>query len=261
MGFKATDNVLVVESDVSSQNGFPSSQLSEHTQKITQQELSNNGSLKDSSFDGVVLNSSQSNSSASFTTAFKLLKSGGTLIVREPIVKEGVTTDSNRTEKQLFLALTLAGFVDTKVTSTENGSNIEITSSKPQFEIGASQAIKFSLNRTPKTTEAPKVWKLDDDEIEDEDALLDEEDKAKPVIKPDDCEVGKGGVKKACKNCTCGRKEEEEEEQRLTTPAPKSACGNCYLGDAFRCGGCPYRGTPAFKPGEKVELSLDVIDV
>merc|ERR1719159_1560451 len=90
----------------------------------------------------------------------------------------------------------------------------------------------------------------------DEDALLGE------VPKP----VGKGksdcsSQPKACANCTCGRKELEDKEgaeeakKKLEQGTVRSSCGSCYLGDAFRCDGCPYRGLPAFKPGSKVELS------
>ena len=94
------------------------------------------------------------------------------------------------------------------------------------------------------------VGLIPDYDLEMEEQLLTEEDKKKPVYE-------KEAKRQPCANCNCGLKEELENQKVTvdTTEIKKSSCGSCYLGDAFRCASCPYLGMPAFKPGEKVELS------
>jgi len=146
---------------------------------------------------------------------------------------------------QLETAGLFAGAIGSKVrerTQAKDGRwHVEFSCLKPNWTIGAAAVLPGA---------AQAVERID------EDALLGE------VPAP----VGKGksdcsSQPKACKNCTCGRKELEdkvgaaEAKKALEQGTQRSSCNNCYLGDAFRCDGCPYRGLPAFKPGTKVELS------
>lgn len=137
------------------------------------------------------------------------------------------------------------------VLKSETFQIIQIEGQKPNYDLGSSAKINL-----PVSDKVAAVWKLDDtidDDIIDADDLLDEEDLKKPD--PASLKVcGTTGKKKACKNCSCGLADELEKETSVKE-TPKSSCGNCYLGDAFRCASCPYLGMPAFKPGEKIQLS------
>ena len=95
------------------------------------------------------------------------------------------------------------------------------------------------------------------------------------LIAPE-CRPKTGKRRRACKDCTCGLAQKiaaedaskrDEADQNLaklqaddlaevdfTVQGKVGSCGNCALGDAFRCDGCPYVGLPAFKPGEEVRI-------
>ncbi|KAG9302599.1 hypothetical protein G9A89_007303 [Geosiphon pyriformis] len=138
---------------------------------------------------------------------------------------------------------------------------VAIVAKKPSYEIGASFTLPFSKATETTNLNKAAIWTLSAEEdnehaeLEDEDELLDEEDLIKPkqssLARPD-CETD--GKRKACKNCSCGLAEELELKAKINQPTI-SSCGNCYLGDAFRCSTCPSLGMPAFKPGEKVVLA------
>ncbi|KAJ6736014.1 ANAMORSIN-like protein [Salix viminalis] len=187
---------------------------------------------------------------------FRVLKPGGTILIyssQQSVIGEIDTAISGLQRKLL-----LGGFLEAEALQPKSVGlstvicSFGVKAKKPSWNIGSSFALKKSI-KSP-----VKVQNDDYSDLIDEDSLLTEEDLKKPQLPPvGDCEVG--SAKKACKNCTCGRAEEEEKVKLGLTmdqlENPQSACGSCGLGDAFRCGTCPYKGLPPFKLGEKVSLS------
>ncbi|XP_071703053.1 anamorsin homolog [Rutidosis leptorrhynchoides] len=183
-----------------------------------------------------------------FNEFTRVLKPGGEIFIHQTSV-----INKEMTKSFLERKLLVSGFTDIQVVQIADLQSFGIKAKKPSWKIGSS----FSLKKPVKSL--PKVQIDDDMDLIDEDSLLSEEDLKKPQLPPvGDCEVG--STRKACKNCSCGRAEEEEKVQKLGVTMdqlenPKSACGSCGLGDAFRCGTCPYKGLPPFKLGQKVTLS------
>ena len=198
------------------------------------------------------------------------------------------------------------------------------SSSKPPENIQPDKAMKISHTNTltnvgfvdptdPDVDLEALAEEAGDEDLIDEDSLLTEEDKKRPLNIPAECQpVERKKRRRACKDCTCGlaqRLAAEDTAQRakadaalaglqngggnagqasdanggpmaagqesinghgsrtpakfgeddlaevdFTVQGKVGSCGNCALGDAFRCDGCPYIGLPAFKPGEQVRL-------
>jgi hypothetical protein len=91
------------------------------------------------------------------------------------------------------------------------------------------------------------------DKLLKDNEILSEEERKRPENVAACGETESAKPKKPCANCTCGLADKVD-TNAASTEAPKTSCGSCYLGDAFRCASCPYRGMPAFKPGEKVVI-------
>ncbi|XP_072135336.1 anamorsin [Mobula birostris] len=241
---------------------------------------------------GVVPGSASQHTFDTFAEIARVLKPGGRFYFKEPVCISG---DNGRlkTASQLISLLKLAGFTEVceiekePLTAEQLGSmnqaigfpagnliKLAVKAEKPNFEIGSSS--QLSLSFVKKVNPAPerpqldpntaKAWTLsatdmndDDVDLIDSDELLDENDLKKPdpaSLRIMSCGDNKK-KKRACKNCTCGLAEElgGKEPKNVKSVQVKSACGSCYLGDAFRCASCPYMGMPAFKPGEQILLS------
>ena len=107
--------------------------------------------------------------------------------------------------------------------------------------------------------EYQKTIKLSSMDLDYDDNLIDEDDLLSSYnllmsgltttipdkISKKDCKTSRN----ACKNCTCGRAEDS-----LASESKTSMCGNCYLGDGFRCDTCPSKGLPPFSPGENKQI-------
>lgn len=132
-------------------------------------------------------------------------------------------------------------------------SATEIQARLPSHEVGASVSLA-------KPTSAAAQWAAalaSDTDVPrvNESALLEGDGIANGEV----CKPETGGKRKPCKDCSCGladiyAKEEKEAKKEELAKGKNGSCGNCSLGDAFRCAACPYLGLPPFKPGEKVAV-------
>lgn len=154
------------------------------------------------------LASASQHSPALLDEIVRVLKPGSRFTMREVVSKEKVSGSSQRIAKDLFTAFTLAGLVDSSLKLADANANlVEVTASKPKWEVGTSVSLKrpaapsvWTVNAAdgndiePAKPATLPVWaSLASDDLVDENSLLNEEDLAslsKRPAKNDDCGTG-----------------------------------------------------------------------
>ncbi|CAN0031557.1 unnamed protein product [Pylaiella littoralis] len=251
--------------------------------------LDSHAKLNSGSYDSVVIEAGKGLGDAVLGEVSKLLKVGGKVNV-------ALEEDGGGAAAVVKRALTFAGFL--KVAPSAQDDRV-FTGERAGWEAGASAPVRLSFGKPTATatvaaingsqngaassngngSAATKTWKLgldddedggadeNDDDLVDEDALLESSAPVKRASEADD--GGCATKRRACKDCSCGRAEMEMSESNAPLPvvsvgdvddALTSACGNCSKGDAFRCGGCPFLGKPAFEKGQEKTIMLSDLD-
>lgn len=195
---------------------------------------------------------------------YEFMASGSKLLIQE--------IKSREAGQALALDLKISGFVDIMVAMDPSSNERFLVCQKPQVSAADVAPGKLaipgvSLSSSGGAPEAKK-WKMNTVDLADDDLLIDENELVDDVVVPEPgsgCGPDESGKKRACANCSCGLKEIEAIEAETgvkSTEVPKSSCGSCYKGDAYRCASCPFLGKPAFEPGSgKVVLSLGMDDM
>jgi hypothetical protein len=186
---------------------------------------------------------------------YRILKPKGKLLIDKCIKDRSAG-------QELSSELEIAGFMDLMAAKDPVTNDRFVVCEKPKWESGDVGV----LNLAPAATTGTSTWKMEridlaEDDFVDENDLLSDDIK----VNTQDCGVGNdtSGKRRACKNCSCGLADMEQQgEVNQQSNTAKSACGNCYKGDAFRCGSCPFLGKPAFEQNtNSVKLSLVADDI